>query len=127
MSNVLLISDPDHALPVQISRTGLRTVAYGTGETSRLFLPNVPLQADVRTGDLLVTSGLGDRFPAGFPVAEIVLINRNSGGAFAEVDARPLAALDKGREVLLVIQKVAASDQGVVDEVAPEQEAEADL
>ncbi|MFT5141011.1 MAG: rod shape-determining protein MreC [Lysobacterales bacterium] len=127
MSNVLLISDPDHALPVQISRTGLRTVAYGTGETSRLFLPNVPLQADVRIGDLLVTSGLGDRFPAGFPVAEIVLINRNSGGAFAEVDARPLASLDKGREVLLVIQHVLANDQTEVEKVAPEQEAEAGL
>ena len=104
MSSVLLISDPDHALPVQLARTGLRTVAYGTGETSRLLLPNVPLQADVRPGDLLVTSGLGDRFPPGFPVAEIERINRDTGSTFAEVDARPLAALDKGREVLLVIQ-----------------------
>jgi rod shape-determining protein MreC len=106
MSSVLLISDPDHALPVQIARTGLRTVAYGTGETARLLLPNVPLQADVRTGDLLVTSGLGDRFPPGFPVAEIEVINRDTGETFAEVYARPLAALDRGREVLLVIQKI---------------------
>jgi rod shape-determining protein MreC len=105
MSNVLLISDPDHALPVQIARTGLRTVAYGTGQTAVLSLPNVPLQADVRVGDLLVTSGLGDRFPPGFPVAQIERINRDTGGTFAEVDARPLAALDRGRELLLVIQK----------------------
>jgi rod shape-determining protein MreC len=104
MSSVLLISDPDHALPVQIARTGLRTVAYGTGETARLLLPNVPMQADVRNGDLLVTSGLGDRFPPGFPVAQIEVINRDTGGTFAELHARPLAALDKGREVLLVLQ-----------------------
>jgi rod shape-determining protein MreC len=127
MSNVLLISDPDHALPVQLSRTGLRTVAYGTGETSRLFLPNVPLQADVRIGDLLVTSGLGDRFPPGFPVAEIISIDRDSGGAFADVEARPLASLDKGREVLLVIQRVLESDQTTADEVVPVQETEAGL
>ena len=104
MATVLLISDPDHALPVQIARTGLRTVAYGTGETARLLLPNVPMQSDVRNGDLLVTSGLGDRFPPGFPVAEVELIKRDSGGTFAEVHARPLAALDRGREVLLVVQ-----------------------
>lgn len=105
LSNVLLISDPDHALPVQIARTGLRTVAYGTGRTVSLLLPNVPQQADVRLGDLLVTSGLGDRFPAGFPVGEVTSIDRNAGETFAEVLAAPLAALDRGREVLLVIPR----------------------
>ena len=105
MSGVLLISDPGHALPVQIVRTGLRTVAYGTGETVQLLLPTVPQQADVRRGDLLITSGLGDRFPPGFPVAEIESIDRDTGGTFAEVRARPLAALGRGREVLLVVQK----------------------
>ena len=104
MSSVRLISDPDHALPVQIARTGLRTVAFGTGDTSRLELPNVPLQADVRAGDLLVTSGLGDRFPAGFPVATVATVKREAGIMFAWVQARPLAALDRGREVLLVVQ-----------------------
>jgi rod shape-determining protein MreC len=104
LSSVLLISDPDHALPVQIVRTGLRTVAYGTGETARLSLPNVPLQADVGIGDTLVTSGLGDRFPPGFPVAVVSSVNRDTGNAFADVQARPLAALDRGREVLLVLQ-----------------------
>lgn len=107
VSDVLLISDPDHALPVQFTRTGLRTVAYGTGETTRLLLPNVPMQADVREGDLLVTSGLGDRFPSGFPVAEVISVARREGNVFAEVDARPLAALDRGREVMLVLQAAA--------------------
>ncbi|MDX1460570.1 MAG: rod shape-determining protein MreC, partial [Xanthomonadales bacterium] len=114
-SRVLLISDPGHALPVQLARTGLRTVAYGTGSTGSLSLPNVPPQADVRPGDLLVTSGLGDRFPPGFPVAEVAHVERVVGAPFAEIRARPLAALDRGREVLLV---VSLADEA---EPAPEQ------
>jgi rod shape-determining protein MreC len=101
-STVRLISDPDHALPVQINRTGLRTVAFGSGETSHLLMPNVPLQADVSPGDLIVTSGLGDRFPPGFPVGEVERVERDGGGAFATVYMRPFAALDLGREVLLI-------------------------
>lgn len=101
-SGVRLISDPSHALPVQINRTGLRTVAFGLGETHRLSLPNVPREADVREGDLVVTSGLGGRFPGGYPVAEITAIDREEGLTFARVEARPLAALDQGREVLLI-------------------------
>ena len=102
LAAVRLISDPDHALPVQINRTGLRTVAYGSGETSYLLMPNVPLQADVSPGDMIVTSGLGDRFPPGFPVGEVERVQRDSGATFATVYVRPLAALDRGREVLLI-------------------------
>lgn len=102
-ASVRLISDPDHALPVQINRTGLRTVAYGTGTTRHLLMPNVPLQADISVGDLVVTSGLGDRFPPGFPVGEIERVDRDSGDTFARVYVRPFAALDRGREVLLII------------------------
>jgi rod shape-determining protein MreC len=105
-STVRLISDPDHALPVQINRTGLRTVAYGTGGTSHLLMPNVPLQADVSPGDLVVTSGLGDRFPPGFPVGEVSSVNRSSGETFASVYVRPFAALDRGRELLLVLPRM---------------------
>lgn len=101
-STVRLISDPDHALPVQINRTGLRTVAFGTGGTRYLLMPNVPLQADVSPGDLVVTSGLGDRFPPGFPVGEVENVSRDSGETFATVYLRPFAALDRGREVLLI-------------------------
>ena len=129
-SSVLLLSDPDHALPVQLARTGLRTVAYGAGKTDYLDLPNVPLHADVREGDLFITSGLGDRFPAGFPVAEVLTVDRDTGGAFALVKARPLAALDKGRELLLVVpdpvgeaqtEPTAAEAPGETDQV-PEDE-----
>jgi rod shape-determining protein MreC len=102
LSTVRLISDPDHALPVQINRTGLRTVAHGSGETRYLLLPNVPLQADVSPGDMVVTSGLGDRFPPGFPVGEVERVQRDRGATFAKVYIRPFAALDRGREVLLI-------------------------
>lgn len=108
-STVRLISDPDHALPVQINRTGLRSVAFGSGETSHLILPNVPLQADISPGDMIVTSGLGDRFPPGFPVGEVERVQRDRGGTFARVFMRPFAALDRGREVLLVEPYVPAA------------------
>ncbi len=102
-ATVRLISDPDHALPVQINRTGLRTVAYGAGSTDHLLMPDVPLQADVGVGDMIVTSGLGGRFPAGFPVGEVGGVDRDSGDTFAKVYVLPYAALDRGREVLLII------------------------
>jgi rod shape-determining protein MreC len=103
MSRVRLISDPNHAIPVQVNRTGLRAVAFGTGETGELVLESIPLEADVREGDVLVTSGLGDRFPGGYPVATISSVIREEGHTFADVTAHPLAALDRGREVLLIV------------------------
>jgi rod shape-determining protein MreC len=102
-SRVRLISDPEHAIALQILRTGQRSVAFGSGDPGLLLLPNLPAHSDLREGDILVTSGLGDRFPPGFPVAEVTRIRRDTGGAFARVEARPLAALDRGREVLLVL------------------------
>jgi len=101
-STVRLISDPNHALPVQINRTGLRTVAFGTGDTASLSMPAVPREADVRVGDLVVTSGMGGRFPIGYPVAIVASIDRREGLTFAQVLATPVAALDRGREVLLL-------------------------
>lgn len=108
LASVRLISDPDHALPVQINRTGLRTVAYGSGKAGHLLMPNVPLQADVSPGDMVVTSGLGDRFPAGFPVGEVARVQRDRGSTFAIVYLRPFAALDRGREVLLIEKQTVA-------------------
>jgi len=110
-STIRLISDPNHALPVQFNRTGLRSVAFGMGTTDYLSLPAVPRQADVREGDLIVTSGLGERFPAGYPVAVVVSIDRREGKTFAHVLARPLAALDRGREVLLIVPVPTAADE----------------
>lgn len=101
-SVAMLVTDPTHAIPVMIERTGLRTIAYGTGSIDRLQLPNVPMSADIKVGDLLVTSGLGGRFPVGFPVGEILEISNDESGMFAAAIARPAAALDRSGEVLLL-------------------------
>ena len=120
-STVRLISDPNHALPVQINRTGLRTVAFGVGDTAHLSMPAVPREADVRVGDLVVTSGLGGRFPSGYPVAIVASIDRREGLTFAQVLATPVAALDRGREVLLLksVAPVPAAPAPAAPEAAP--------
>jgi rod shape-determining protein MreC len=101
-SQAILISDPSHALPVEVSRNGLRTIANGTGEFDRLDLPFLPNNADIRAGDVLVTSGLGGAFPAGYPVAVVDSVNRIPQAPFADVTAVPSSALDQVREVLLI-------------------------
>jgi rod shape-determining protein MreC len=101
-SEVILVSDAAHAIPVQINRNGLRTVAVGTGDTNRLKLPYLPTSADVIAGDLLVTSGLGGGFPAGYPVGTIAEVKRDPAQSLADVDVKPAAALDRARELLFV-------------------------
>ena len=109
-SNALLITDPSHALPVQIHRNGLRAVALGTGPLNLLKLSYVPNNADVRIGDRIVTSGLGSRFLSGYPVGNVVEIRRDQGQPFAEVYVEPSAMLERTREVLLV-RSDSATDQ----------------
>ena len=101
-SEIILITDPNHAIPVQVNRNGLRTIAVGSGHLNRLNLPFLPNNADIVPGDLLITSGLGGRFPHGYPVAIIDNFNVQSGKPFAEVHASPKAQLDKTRELLIV-------------------------
>ena len=101
-SEVVLISDADHALPVTVNRNGLRTIAIGTGDSARLRLPYLTNSADVEPGDLLVSSGLGGVFPSGYPVGRVLEVSRQPGQSFAEVIAEPAAQLDRDREVLLV-------------------------
>ena len=119
-SQAILISDPDHTLPVVVNRNGLRTVAFGTGEFDRLDLPFLANNADIRSGDLLVTSGLGGAFPAGYPVAVVDSVTRIPSEPFADVTATPAAALGQVREVMLIwsAPSVAADDAGEPDEDA---------
>jgi rod shape-determining protein MreC len=103
-AEALLITDADGAVPVTLNRNGLRTIAVGTGDSGRLRLPYLTNNnaADVEVGDLLVSSGLGGTFPAGYPVGRIVEVRLRPDQAFAEVIAEPASALDRDREVLLV-------------------------
>jgi len=111
-SYAMLISDPDHALPVRVNRNSQLAVAYGTGDTDQLRLPNLPASTDLRAGDLLVTSGLGGRFPANYPVGRVTVVSAQSGTGFVEAYVRPAAALDRSQYVLLVMQNVAAPAPG---------------
>jgi rod shape-determining protein MreC len=101
-STVLLITDVSHALPVQVLRSGLRTIAVGTGRIDELKLPYLPTNSDIAEGDLLVTSGLGGKFPPGYPVATVTRVDRSPDAPFSSVIAEPRAHLDRSREVLLV-------------------------
>lgn len=101
-AEAILISDSDHALPVVVNRNGLRTIAVGTGEIDRLDLPFLANNADIQPGDLLVTSGLGGAFPAGYPVAVVDAVTRIPQQPFAEVSATPSAKLNQLREVMLI-------------------------
>ena len=118
LSNGVLISDPDHALPVQVNRNGLRTIAVGTGEFDRLDLPFLPNNADIEEGDLLVTSGLGGAFPSGYPVGVVDSVTRIPQEPFADVTAKPAARLNQVREIMLIrtAREAPADEPGDVDE-----------
>ena len=101
-SRALLITDATHSIPVQVNRNGVRAIAEGTGSLGALEIRHVSATTDIQVGDLLETSGLGGRFPGGYPVAVVTEIDRDPGKMFAHVVARPSAALDRSRHILLV-------------------------
>jgi rod shape-determining protein MreC len=101
-SVVMLVTDPEHAVPVVIERSGLRTIAYGARDGDQLTLPNLPLAADVRMGDRILTSGLGGRFPPGFPVGKVVAVAPAASGMFLVARAHPEAEIDRSTDVLLL-------------------------
>ncbi|MCH6565780.1 MAG: rod shape-determining protein MreC [Proteobacteria bacterium] len=101
-ATTILISDPEHAIPVQFIRSGTRSVAFGNGSVDQLELRYLPATADIKVNDQLVTSGLGGRFPADYPVATVISITKDLTHGFVSVLAKPLARLDSSREVLVV-------------------------
>ena len=109
-SRVLLLTDASHALPIQVNRNGLRFIIQGTGNYNDLQVLHVPDSADIREGDLLVTSGIGGRFPGGYPVARITEVVHGSGGPFAKVSAKPVAQLQRSRHFLLLFPPHPALD-----------------
>jgi rod shape-determining protein MreC len=110
-STAMLITDASHAIPVQVNRTGLRTVAFGSGKINQLSLRHLPQSVDIKVGDLLITSGLGGTFPPNFPVAIVSKVERPAGEAFAAIEAQPHAQLDTSREVLLVWRNKVEPDE----------------
>lgn len=109
-SHALLITDATHSIPVQVNRNGVRAIAEGTGSLGALEVRHVSATTDIQVGDLLVTSGLGERFPGGYPVAVVTEIERDPGKMFAHVVARPSAALDRSRHALLVFSTRASQE-----------------
>ena len=116
-SRVLLLTDTNHSIPVKINRNGLRTIASGTGDVDAIELRYVTDSADVREGDLLVTSGMGQRFPVGYPVAIISEVQRNTGQPFARIQALPAASLNRSRYLLLVFSDGKDPAQNLEQEV----------
>ena len=112
-STAMLITDASHAIPVQVNRTGLRSIAFGSGKIDQLNLRHLPHSVDIQVGDLLITSGLGGTFPPNFPVAIVSKVERPAGEQFSLIEAKPHAQLEKSREVLLVWRNKAgaASDK----------------
>jgi rod shape-determining protein MreC len=108
-SEIMLITDPNHAIPVQINRNGLLTIAVGSGQLNQLNLPFLPSNADIRPGDLLITSGLGGTFPQGYPVAVVDEFTSQPSKAFANmtatnITATPKSLLDRNRELMIVLR-----------------------
>jgi len=102
-SQVVLLTNPSHGIPVQVNRNGLRAVVTGRGLGKPLQLEHLPQNSDIRVGDLLVTSGLGGRFPVGYPVGRVMSVDSSSGQTFSDIKVEPAAKLATSREVLLVI------------------------
>lgn len=101
-AEVILVTDPEHAIPVEVTRNSLRSIAVGSGNSGELALPYLAVNSDVKSGDMLVSSGLGGVFPAGLPVARITGVRREANQLLAQVRAQPLATVDKDREVILL-------------------------
>ncbi|MCY1260270.1 Cell shape-determining protein MreC [compost metagenome] len=123
-ARVLLLTDTTHSIPVQVNRNGLRAIAVGTGNPERLELRFVADTADIKEGDLLVSSGLGQRFPAGYPVAVVKEVLHDTGQPFAVVRAVPTAKMNRSRYVLLVFSDRRTPEQRATE--AAEAQVEAD-
>ena len=110
-SRILLVTDRDHATPVQVNRTGTRLVLGGTGDSASLVLENVPISTDIQIGDLLETSGLGGRFPPGYPVATVSEVAAENAMRYVAVTAVPTAKLNRSGHVLVLIDAAEQSAQ----------------
>lgn len=119
LSEVTLITDKDHAVPVQLQRTGLRTVLLGAGDTSQLTVRYLPISADIQTGDVFITSGIDGVYPAGIPVGKVVKVERDTASPFALVHCLPMAGVDNYRYLLVLSSLPKPAELPVAPESAP--------
>lgn len=102
LSEVTLITDKDHAVPIQMLRTGLRAVVFGSGNISNLSLRYMPVSSDIQVGDVMVTSGIDGTYPPGLPVAKVLRIDRDPAYPFAQILCAPLAGVDQQRQLMII-------------------------
>jgi len=105
-SEVLLITDPEHAIPIEIARNGLRSIALGVGNYEHIVLNYLPVSTDIKKGDVLITSGLGGKYPEGYPVATVKSISNLTGELFLKIEAKPFAELKNINEVWVIRQLI---------------------
>ena len=115
-STVTLLTDPGSAVPVMVIRNGLRSILYGTGVRNKLSLPYLTADADIRIGDVLISSGMGGRFPTGYPVATVIEIKQEPSDEFLTINTLPVTQLDHGREVLLIWPEIAKENADVLEQ-----------
>ncbi len=120
ISSLMLISDSRHSIPVRNSRTGDRAILTGMGDNRRLKLDYVPESADIHVGDALVSSGLGNNFPAGYPVAIVTEVKHQNGREFSEAYAKPMAELDSSRHVIVLFRRSLHDEQPVITPLLPD-------
>ena len=111
-----MVTDSRHALPIEVVRNGMRAIALGKGNHAELDITHIPDNADIRVGDLLISSALGGRFPYGYPLARVAFVERDPSRKFMIVKAKPLARLNNSRYVLMVEKKPSVVDANPGDE-----------
>ncbi|AIL76849.1 rod shape-determining protein MreC [Acinetobacter baumannii] len=114
-SRVMLLSDKEHSLSVRLERTGMRAIVSGTGDLGRLKMEYVPMSANIQVGDKVLSSGLGEHFPAGYAVGTVAKIRRHNSGEFAEIDVTPAAQLATGHHVVVLFSDSLAKEQPYAD------------
>lgn len=119
LSEVTLITDKDHAVPIQVLRNGLRAVVFGSGDTSELALRYMPISSDIQEGDVLVTSGIDGTYPSGLPVAKVIRIERDPAYPFALIQCMPIAGVDRYRQLLILSEMPKLPELPQPEEVSP--------
>ncbi|MFA3165113.1 rod shape-determining protein MreC [Acinetobacter baumannii] len=114
-SRVMMLSDKEHSLSVRLERTGMRAIVSGTGDLGRLKMEYVPTSANIQVGDKVLSSGLGEHFPAGYAVGTVAKIRRHNSGEFAEIDVTPAAQLATGHHVVVLFSDSLAKEQPYAD------------